>query len=63
MTKQEEQAKASAKIFKCKHFREYSQSVPMPFGSGSCQEPLGNCAIESESEDCTLECLDYEETQ
>lgn len=50
-----------AKIFKCKHFREYSQSVPMPFGSGNCSEPIGDCAIESESEDCTLDCPDYEE--
>lgn len=53
--------KPEQKIFKCKHFREYSQSVPMPFGSGSCSETLGDCAIESESENCTFECPDYEE--
>ncbi len=48
-------------IFNCEHFRGYSQSVPMPFGSGSCSEPLGDCAIESENENCCLECPDYQE--
>ena len=50
------------KIFRCKHFRAYSQSVPVPFGSGNCSEQLGDCAIESESENCTFECPDYEES-
>lgn len=49
------------KIFRCKHFQEGSHLVPMPFGSGNCSEPLGNCAIESESEDCTVDCSDYTE--
>ena len=49
------------KIFKCKHFRSDSQLVPMPFGSGSCSELLGDCAIESESENCVFECPDYQE--
>jgi len=49
-------------MFNCKHFRGYSQSVPVPFGIGFCQEPLGDCAIESESEDCTIDCPDYEES-
>ena len=53
--------KPRKKIFNCKHFRGYSQSVPTPFGSGNCSEPLGDCAIESESEDCCLACPDYEE--
>lgn len=49
------------KIFKCKYLIDYSQSVPTPFGSGYCQEPLCECAIESESEDCSVDCSDYEE--
>lgn len=52
---------APEKLFNCKHFRGYSQSVPMPFAPGNCSEPLGDCAIESESEDCCLKCPDYEE--
>ena len=55
--------KPCEKMFNCNHFRSYSQSVPIPFGPGSCSEPLGDCAIESESEDCCLECPDYEETK
>lgn len=57
------QAEPKPKIFNCKHFRAYSQQVPMPFGSGSCSEELGDCAIESESEDCTLNCPDYAEAE
>jgi len=49
------------KTFRCKHYRGYSQPVPIPFGSGSCSEELADCAIESESEDCTVDCPDYEE--
>lgn len=49
------------KLFKCKHYKEYSQSVPVPFGVGTCSEPLGDCTIESISEDCTIECIDYAE--
>ncbi len=49
------------KIFNCKHFQGYSQSVPTPFGLGNCSEPLGDCAIKSESEDCTVDCPDYQQ--
>lgn len=59
--KQEQPKPEPQKIFKCKHFKEYSQSVPTPFGSGNSSEPLSDCVIESASEDCTVECPDYEE--
>ncbi len=49
------------KMFICKHFRAYGQRVPMPFGTGNCEEQLGSCEIESESDDCSLECVDYKE--
>lgn len=51
---------AETKKFNCKHFVASSQAVPVPFGVGTCQEPLGDCAVESESEDCTIDCIDYE---
>ena len=47
-------------MFNCKHAIEYSQQVPVPFGIGTCSEPLCDCAIESESEDCSENCIDYE---
>ena len=49
------------KMFRCKHYVEGYQSVPVPFGVGSCSMPDGDCAIESESEDCIIDCIDYEE--
>lgn len=45
----------------CKHLVEYSQQVPAPFGPGTVSEPLWDCRIDSESEDCSKECPDYEE--
>ena len=47
-------------MFNCKHAIEYSQQVPVPFGIGTCSESLCDCAIESESEDCSENCIDYE---
>ena len=47
-------------INKCKHLVEYSQQVPTPFGSGTVNEPLLDCRIESESEECDENCKDYE---
>jgi hypothetical protein len=57
----ESQEPEKLKKFNCKHFIDSSQQVPMPFGSGTCSEPLGDCVIESESEDCTIDCPDYQE--
>ena len=44
----------------CKHLIEDSQQVPTPFGSGTVSEPLLDCRIESESEECDENCKDYE---
>ena len=44
----------------CKHLIEDSQQVPTPFGIGTVSEPLLDCRIESESEECDENCKDYE---
>ena len=49
-----------AEVFDCKHFIGRYDFVPVPFGSGTCSMPSGDCRIESESEDCSVNCPDYQ---
>lgn len=48
-------------FFNCKHFIYSPDFVPTPFGIGDCEMPGGECAIDSDSDDCSKECKDYTE--
>ena len=45
----------------CIHYSEFNNPVPTPFGSGNVSEPMADCAIDADSDECSPDCPYYEE--